>query len=94
MRKDLALLLAGVVSFDLGTVAVPAHAAIDAFLKIDALKGENDYLKFTGDEAKATTTCLANHGTLVEYQGSHYCATPKKATATSKAAVGTVAVPK
>jgi hypothetical protein len=93
MRKDLALLLAGVVSFDLGTMVVPAHAADAIFMKLDSLKATDDYLKFSGDEAKAKSACLAQHGTLVEYKGDHYCSTPKKASAASKAAVGAVAVP-
>jgi hypothetical protein len=90
MRKEVALVLAGVASFDLGTFVVPARAEVSLnFIKIEIVQPENfEYLKFTGDEAKAHNSCLASKGTPVEYRGSHYCSIPK-----AKASTGT-AIPK
>jgi hypothetical protein len=85
MRKEVALVLAGVASFDLGTVAIPAQAEVTLnFAKIHFLQSNTDYLKFTGDEAKAHANCVANKGTPVEYQGSHYCSIPKASTPTKR----------
>jgi hypothetical protein len=94
MRKEVALILAGVASFDLGTFAIPAQAATDSFLKIDGLGSQNEYLKIQMQDLtvtsirKASESCATHKGTLVEYQGNHYCAVPK-----AKATTGT-AIPK
>lgn len=79
MRKEVALILAGMASFDLGMFAVSAQAEVSLnFSKIEILYPASfDYLKFTGDEAKAHASCLSSKGTPVEYKGSHYCSIPK-----------------
>jgi hypothetical protein len=90
MRKEVALVLAGVASFDLGTFAVTAQAAEDYFLKIDKFSPQNEYLKIKLDDVlvssirTASQNCAHQKGTLVEYQGSHYCAIPKAGGATKR----------
>lgn len=94
MRKEVALILAGVAAFDLGTVTVPAQAATDYFLKIEGFAPQNEYLKIKLQDLtvtsirKASESCATQKGTLVEYQGNHYCSIPK-----AKATTGT-AIPK
>lgn len=89
MRKEVALMLAGVASFDLGTFVVPAQAATDYFLKIDGLESKNEYLKIQLQDLtvssirKASESCTAKKGTLVEYKGDHYCSIPKATTGTA-----------
>jgi hypothetical protein len=100
MRKELALMLAGVASFDLGTFAVTAQAATDYFLKIDNLAPQNEYLKIQLQDLtvtsirKASESCAMQKGTLVEYKASHYCSIPKAKVTTTTHLPATQALPK
>lgn len=82
MRKDVGLILAAAVCFDLGVVVVPAHAAdaMDAFIKLGTLKIDNfapnqEYLKIKmTDVLVSSKACQADKGKLVEVKGTLYCA--------------------
>lgn len=79
MRKDVGLLLAAAVCFDLGTVVVPAHAAgIDMFLKLDNFAPNQEYLKIKmTDVLVSSKACQSNKGKVVDVKGTLYCATGK-----------------
>lgn len=91
MRKDVGLILAAAVCFDLGVVIVPAHAATDMFLKIGLEKGDSTYaikidslspnqeylkIKLT-DVLVSSKACQSKNGKLVDFKGALYCATGK-----------------
>ncbi len=84
MRKDVGLILAAVVCFDLGTVVVPAHAAgTDMVHKLDVLKIDNfapnqEYLKIKlTDVLVSSKACQSSKGKVVDVKGTLYCATGK-----------------
>ncbi len=88
MYKQAGLILVGAVCFDLGMVLIPAPsaAAMDMFIKIGGMKGENDYQKFTGTDATAfAKTCAASKGKAVQFQGAKYCQTAKAKATTGPA---------
>ncbi len=82
MYKEVGLVLAGALCFDLGVVVVPAKAADEksvAFLKIDSFSPSQDYIKITMEDVLVTSMkCTSNKGTLVEFKGTKYCQTPKQ----------------
>lgn len=91
MKREIGLLLAGVISFDLGVVplSVPAASASEThnvedmhFLKLSSLSKSSDYLKLDGHNAMAVDSCKGKSGTLVSYKGSDYCQIPKAGTKT------------
>ena len=89
MRKDVGLILAAAVCFDLGVVVVPAHAATDPFIdlrpfKVESIKIGNlapnqEYLKIKmTDVLVSSKACQADNGSkVVEFKGTLYCATGK-----------------
>jgi hypothetical protein len=68
------LILAGAVMFDLGTVVVSSHAAIDSFLKLGTLKGEMLTIKM--DKVEDKSLCKTHGGTLIKSDGVEYCNIP------------------
>ena len=82
MYKEVGLVLAGVVCFDLGVVVVPARAADEIslnFAKIETLSANQDYLKIKLDDVLVSSkACTSSKGTLVEFKGTKYCQTPKQ----------------
>lgn len=81
MRKDVGLILAAAVCFDLGVVVVPAHAAGDGpFLKAEVLKIDNfapnqEYLKIKmTDVLVSSKACQSSNGKVVDFKGTMYCA--------------------
>jgi hypothetical protein len=86
MRKEIGLILAGAVAFDLGTVVVPAQAADAIYLKIDDRDMQSlafNFSKFDVGDASAANKCIAGKGALVEFKGDKYCRTNKTATSTT-----------
>lgn len=81
MRKDVGLILAAAVCFDLGVVVVPVHAAgdnqfhKDHVLKIDNLDPNQEYLKIKMTEVLISSkACQSDKGKLVDFKGTLYCA--------------------
>jgi hypothetical protein len=86
MRKEIGLILAGAVAFNLGTVVVPAQGADANYLKIDGRDMESvafNFQKFDVGDASAANRCVAGKGTLVEFKGDKYCRTNKTGTSTT-----------
>ncbi len=85
MQKEVGLLLAGMTCFDLGIMVLPTHAEVSLnFSKVQTLSANQSYIKYMpGDLASFQTSCTANKGKLVEFQGTKYCQTPKAKGATS-----------
>lgn len=82
MYKEVGLVLAGAICFDLGVVIVPAQATNEKsaeFLKIDNLSSNQEYLKIKMDDVSVSAkACATNKGTLVDFKGTKYCQTPKQ----------------
>ncbi len=80
MRKEVGLLLASAVCFDLGVVSVQAQqAAVDYFLKIEGIDSNHNFQKLDMANPAAAKTCVGGKGTLVEFKGTKYCRTDKTA---------------
>lgn len=83
MYKEVGLVLAGALCFDLGVVLVPAKAADEIslnFAKIETLSANQEYLKIKMDDVLVSSkACTSNKGTLVDFKGTKYCQTPKQA---------------
>lgn len=83
MKKELGLLLAGVASFDLGTVVV-AEAAQKYELQdvlvtsIASMSNDFFYLKLNmANASSSANSCMAKSGKVVRYKGTDYCQIPK-----------------
>lgn len=86
MRKDVGLILAATICFDLGVVVVPVQAADVSlnFQKIDNLSPNQEYLKIKMDDVVVSSkACESNKGTLVDFKGTKYCQTGKSGTVPS-----------
>ncbi len=79
MYKEVGLVLAGALCFDLGVVVVPARAQDSTFMKIENLSPSQEYLKIKMDDVLVSSkACVSNKGTLVEFKGTKYCQSAQK----------------
>ena len=86
MRKEVRLILAAAVCFDLGVVVVSAHAVVFHdfhFTKIDSLPVTFNFAKIEVDYIAAANACVKAKGKLFEFKGQKFCGTEKTGPTTS-----------
>ncbi len=78
--KTSAILLAGAVAFDLGTMVVPSHAASDMYMKIhktSQLPTEQVQFNFIKiDMTNTASVCATKGGKVVPHEGVQQCQLP------------------
>ena len=82
--KSSAVLLAGAIAFDLGTMVVPVHAAVDSFIKFhnQSAPGEIKYNWIKLDRVNTAPACLSKGGQVVQHDGVQQCQMPNTHAAT------------